>query len=55
MCQDSSSMSDEQGNYGSILYGTNDSPALYILKNEDNTITLGYVELKNNKQSVYSK
>lgn len=51
----SSSMSDEQGNYGSILYGTNDSPALYILKNEDNTITLGYVELKNNKQSVYSK
>lgn len=51
----SSSMADEQGNYGSILYATNDNPSIYILKNKDNTITVGYIELKNNKQNVYSK
>lgn len=51
----SSSMADEQGNYGTVLYGANDTPALYLLKNKDNTLTFGYVELKNNKQSVYIK
>ena len=51
----SSSMSGEQGNYGSILYGNSDTPSIYILMNEDNTITMGYTALKNNKQSVYTK
>lgn len=49
----SSSMADEQGSYGSILYGSDSTPTLYILKNADNTITLGYVQFKNNKQSIY--
>lgn len=51
----SSSMADEQGNYGSILYGANNTPSIYLLVNGDNTITMGYVELKNNKQNVYSR
>ena len=51
----SSSMSGEQGNYGSILFGTGDTPSIYILINGDNTITVGYTELKNNKRSIYVK
>lgn len=49
----SSTMADEQGNYGSILYGANDTPTLYILKNDDNTITIGYVEPNNNVRYIY--
>jgi len=51
----SSSLSDEQGNYGSILYGANDTPNLFILKNDDNTITAGYTNIKNDSKSIYSK
>lgn len=51
----SSSMADEQGNYGSILYGSNNTPGIYILKNDDNTITMGYIQLKNNRKYIYSR
>ncbi|NNU74446.1 hypothetical protein [Clostridium estertheticum] len=51
----SSSMSGEQGNYGSILYGNSDTPSIYILMNANNTITVGYTALNNNEQSIYTK
>ncbi|MCB2305729.1 hypothetical protein LGL08_00675 [Clostridium estertheticum] len=51
----SSSMSGEQGNYGSILYGNSDTPSIYILMNSNNTITVGYTALNNNEQSIYTK
>ncbi|AGK95483.1 hypothetical protein [Clostridium pasteurianum] len=51
----SSSDSDEQGNYGSVLYAHNDDPSIYILKNEDNTITVGYADINNDTWSIYSK
>ncbi|MBX4264356.1 hypothetical protein [Clostridium estertheticum] len=51
----SSSMSGEQGNYGSILYGNSDTPSIYILMNANNTITVGYTVLNNNEQSIYTK
>ncbi|MBU3156682.1 hypothetical protein [Clostridium estertheticum] len=51
----SSSMSGEQGNYGSILYSNSDTPSIYILMNANNTITVGYTALNNNEQSIYTK
>ena len=51
----SSSQAGEQGNYGSILYGANDTPSLFLLKNDDNTMMVGYTDIKNDKKSVYSK
>lgn len=51
----SSSLADEQGNYGSILYGANDTPNLFILKNNDGTMTVGYADIRNDSKSVYSK
>ncbi|MCB2291606.1 hypothetical protein LGK97_17975 [Clostridium sp. CS001] len=51
----SSSMSDEQGNYGSILYGNRDAPSIYILMNANDTITVGYTALNNNEQNIYIK
>lgn len=51
----SSSMSDEQGNYGSILYGNRDTPSIYILMNANNTITVGYTALNDNEQNIYIK
>jgi len=51
----SSSQAGEQGNYGSILYGTKDTPTLYIIKNADNSLTVGYVDLKNKNVSIYSR
>ncbi|MDV3427254.1 MAG: hypothetical protein LIR50_08755 [Bacillota bacterium] len=42
----SSSQADEQGNYGSILYGADGTPSLFVLKNDDNTMTVGYADLK---------
>ena len=45
-----------QGNYGSILYGTKDTPTLYIIKNTDNTLTVGsVVDIKDNKVTIYSR
>ena len=44
-----------QGNYGSILYGTKDTPTLYIIKNTDNTLTVGSVDIKDNKVTIYSR
>lgn len=51
----SSSMADEQGNYGSVLYGANNTPAIYILINSDSTITIGYIDLKNDTKNIYGK
>ncbi|HEY5562996.1 MAG TPA: hypothetical protein VIK72_14800 [Clostridiaceae bacterium] len=50
-----SSQAGEQGNYGSILYGTKDTPTLYIIKNADNTLTVSSVDIKDNKVTIYSR
>ena len=51
----SSSMSGEQGNYGTILYGNSDTPSIYILMNANSTITVGNTALNNDEQNIYTK
>lgn len=51
----SSSNADEQGNYGTVLYGAKNAHGLYIVINNDNTITVGSADLADNKHYIYSK
>ncbi|MGL4373582.1 MAG: hypothetical protein ACRCS6_07355, partial [Turicibacter sp.] len=51
----SGSSADEQGNYGTVLYGSDFAPVIYLLKNSDDSVTIGEVKLGEHIQSIYVK
>lgn len=44
---------DEQGNYGSVIYGKDENPSFSIIKNEDGTILVGDVTLDKPQEHTY--